>query len=179
MHSLFIALSIVMVLLCFPRESLAQDNTDIAIQGAAESFNQGYLAYQQGNYKKAASTWRELAEKGHHWAQMLLGLMYDWGKGVQQDSAMATQWYRQAAGLTLTSGLSQEEVRRGMLGPLDLDPYKPSEKPTDPYNPFKDDQSQNSTVKKLIEKYKKFPVKPDIDENKKGFKIEVPFGGND
>lgn len=179
MQSLCIALSIGMVLIGFQIEVLAQDSTDLATQDAAESFKQGYVAYQQGNYEKAVSTWHQLAEKGHHWAQMLLGLMYDWGKGIPQDSAIATQWYRQAAGLTLTSGLSQEEVRRGMLGPLDLDPYKPSEKPTDLYNPFKNDDSQNRKVDELIEKYNNFPIKPDIDEDRKGFKIEVPFGGND
>lgn len=40
---------------------------------------------------------KSYAEQGYAEAQYYLGIMYDDGKGVEQDSAQAAQWYRRAA----------------------------------------------------------------------------------
>ena len=40
-------------------------------------FQQGYTAYQAGNYAQALRLWQPLAQKGNAEAQYNLGLMYD------------------------------------------------------------------------------------------------------
>ena len=40
---------------------------------------------------------KPMAEQGMAEAQFILGLMYDNGRGVPQDYAMAVKWYRKAA----------------------------------------------------------------------------------
>ena len=60
-------------------------------------FNAGWQAYEQGDYTRAAKIWTSLAERGHANAQINLGFMYDYGKGVAQDFGRAAKWYRAAA----------------------------------------------------------------------------------
>ena len=57
----------------------------------------GGQAFNRGNYAAAIREWMPLAEKGHIQAQYLLGQMYDDGKGVPEDDAVAVKWYRKAA----------------------------------------------------------------------------------
>ena len=64
---------------------------------SAESFQRGWAAYDQGDYEQAIRLWLPLAEQGHVNAQINLGVMYDNGNGVPQDSARAARWYRAAA----------------------------------------------------------------------------------
>ena len=66
---------------------------------AAEPVEDGYTAYKRGEHAEAMKIWRPLAEQGHSWAQLLLGLMHDWGMGVPKDKAEAQIWYRQAIDL--------------------------------------------------------------------------------
>lgn len=47
--------------------------------------------------KETFTQMKSYAENGHAEAQYYLGIMYDDGKGVEQDSAQAAQWYRRAA----------------------------------------------------------------------------------
>ncbi|MDA0221059.1 MAG: sel1 repeat family protein, partial [Proteobacteria bacterium] len=44
--------------------------------------NDGYDAYERGDYATALKEWRPLAEQGEAIAQNNLGLMYDNGTGV-------------------------------------------------------------------------------------------------
>lgn len=55
------------------------------------------VAYKQGDYATALSLLRPLAEQGNAAAQNYLGLLYDRGHGVPQDSGQAMTWYRKAA----------------------------------------------------------------------------------
>ncbi len=64
---------------------------------AATGFNVGWQAYEQGDYAKAAEIWTTLAKQGHANAQINLGFMYDYGKGVARDFERAAKWYRAAA----------------------------------------------------------------------------------
>ena len=49
------------------------------------------------NHKIAAMWFRKSAEQGYTESQYSLGLMYLWGKGVQQDYREAEAWFRKAA----------------------------------------------------------------------------------
>ena len=65
-------------------------------------FIQGMNFYNTGvadpqNYAEAARLFMRAAEKDHARAQYYLGHMYDEGLGVEQDPAMAINWYMRAA----------------------------------------------------------------------------------
>ena len=78
-------------------------------------FQQGYTAYQAGNYaqalrlwqplargvaknyQQAAAWWQKAADQGDAEAQFNLGLMYDNGQGVAQNDQQAAAWYQKAA----------------------------------------------------------------------------------
>jgi len=67
----------------------------IAIQTA--KVDAGYAAYDRGDYATALREFRPLAEQGVTPAQVLMGIMYAYGKGVRQDETEAVKWLRQAA----------------------------------------------------------------------------------
>jgi TPR repeat protein len=54
-------------------------------------------AMQKGDFKTALNELRPLAAKNDPNAQFLLGMLYDSGKGVAQDQAVAAKLYRKAA----------------------------------------------------------------------------------
>jgi len=64
---------------------------------AADNFEGGWSAYEQGDFAQAAALWRPLAEQGHANAQINLGVLYEHGYGVDQDLHSAAAWYRAAA----------------------------------------------------------------------------------
>ena len=64
---------------------------------AYANVNDGWDAYQKGDYKTAFSEWRPLADQGDEYAQNSLGVMYENGEGVPQDDKQAVKWYRKAA----------------------------------------------------------------------------------
>ena len=57
----------------------------------------GYQSYLKGDYDAAFREWLPLAELGDVEAQYNLGVLYDEGAGVEQDLAVAADWYRKAA----------------------------------------------------------------------------------
>jgi hypothetical protein len=59
--------------------------------------NDGWVAYQKGDFKSALQEFQMLAEQGDVIAQYALGLMYDNGEGVTQNNATAFKWYKKAA----------------------------------------------------------------------------------
>src|ERR1035437_5485533 len=67
-------------------------------QAIADSSSDAYDAYNAGDYFKAATLFRPLAEQGDASAQLELGVMYDNGEGVLQDDKEAVKWFRLAAG---------------------------------------------------------------------------------
>ncbi|MBT7666798.1 MAG: sel1 repeat family protein, partial [Rhodospirillaceae bacterium] len=60
-------------------------------------FKTGYRAYQRGDFAAAAKEWLALAEAGNTKAQYNVGILFDQGKGVQQDRAEAVSWWRRSA----------------------------------------------------------------------------------
>jgi clan AA aspartic protease (TIGR02281 family) len=64
---------------------------------AAGPFEDGWNAYDRGDYAAAIRLWRSLADQNYAKAQYNLGFMYDKGQGIQQDYASAMSWYRKAS----------------------------------------------------------------------------------
>ncbi len=54
-------------------------------------------AFDAGRFDEARHLWLALAAADDAEAALNLGLLYDLGRGVPQDSSMAYRWYRQAA----------------------------------------------------------------------------------
>jgi len=86
----------------------------------AADFAAGSRAYNQGDYQGALTHWRPLADQGDRRAQYNLGVMYERGHGVTQDSAQATALWKQAA----TSGLVWAQHNLG-LALVSLDSENP------------------------------------------------------
>ena len=79
---------------------------------AAEGdWDRAKTAHERGDYATELSIIRPLAEKGYAFAQFNLGVLYDEGKGVSQDDAMALKWYQRAA----DQGLSQAQVNLAIM----------------------------------------------------------------
>src|SRR5262249_20977092 len=55
------------------------------------------VAYARGDYATAVQLLRPLADQGDAQAQYNLGVLYENGQGVPQNSAEAVEWYRKAA----------------------------------------------------------------------------------
>jgi TPR repeat protein len=66
----------------------------------------GFDAYNRKDFKEAVRFFRYSSEQGDALAQVLLGLMYDEGKGVTQDYIEAVKWYRHSAELGNASAQS-------------------------------------------------------------------------
>lgn len=64
---------------------------------AAAQEDDGYAAYERGDYAAAAAAWRAEADAGETEAQFNLGVLYDEGLGVSADKIEAARWYRRAA----------------------------------------------------------------------------------
>jgi len=60
-------------------------------------YQAGLDAYVRGDYDTALAEFRPLAEQGNALAQSHLGLLYEIGAGVTQDSQEAVRWFRLAA----------------------------------------------------------------------------------
>ena len=58
---------------------------------------QGDDAYGRGDYATALEVYRSLAEQGNANAEYYLGVMSEFGHGVEKDSAATVTWYRKAA----------------------------------------------------------------------------------
>lgn len=71
----------------------------ILLAGAAVAgpFEDGYAAFERGDYAQAVKWFHLAADQGDAYAQFNLGALYDKGEGVPQDSAQAAKWYRLAA----------------------------------------------------------------------------------
>lgn len=69
----------------------------ISLPASAATYEEGRAAYLDKDYEKALQILKPLAEKGHAKAQVTLGIMYDFGHGVEKDTARAVEWYEKAA----------------------------------------------------------------------------------
>jgi TPR repeat protein len=63
----------------------------------AESYEDGYAAYDRGDYVTAFQIWKSLADQGSQPAQYGLGELYSLGHGVSRDDSEAAKWFGMAA----------------------------------------------------------------------------------
>jgi len=89
-------------------------------QAIAGSYEDALKEYGRGDYKAAYQLLKPLAEQGNSNAQMMLGFMYDQGRGVPQDSAETEMWLRRSAkqgniGAQTTLSLMKERAEKEKL----------------------------------------------------------------
>jgi TPR repeat protein len=77
---------------------------------AADSLKEAELAYDRGDYTKAAHLFSPLAEQGVASAQFYLGLMHEKGRGVWKDVVRALMWYHIAGAM-----LNDDEGKTGLM----------------------------------------------------------------
>ncbi len=63
----------------------------------AGDYEDGWAAYERGDFKTALPLFTRAANEGNALAQTALGFMYYRGRGVSQDYAQAMLWLRKAA----------------------------------------------------------------------------------
>lgn len=69
----------------------------ISTKERAETFDQGMEYYQRGIYDLALQWFLKAADQGDVNALLQVGLMFDFGQGVEQSFSEALHWYMQAA----------------------------------------------------------------------------------
>ena len=62
-----------------------------------DQFKIGKRAYEADNFKTAFKILKPLAETGHAQAQLMVGDMYNLGRGTRQDNSLAIYWYQKSA----------------------------------------------------------------------------------
>lgn len=87
----------------------------------AQSLDDGYAAYDRGDYGEVFNIFLPLAEEGNAEAQTMIGYLYGTGKGVPQNDDAALRWNTSAAeqGYALAQlnlGIMYENVRAGSGG---------------------------------------------------------------
>jgi len=94
------------------RKLATADLLTLANAGAVSAQYELALKYTDKKDYKSAIKWLKLAaEKNHREAQFLLGLFYQYGHGLNQDSTKAFNWYKQAA----KQGVAEAQYRLGLM----------------------------------------------------------------
>ena len=83
----------------------------LAVPAHAGPLEDGKVAYESKDYATALKFWRPLAEQGVAEAQIGLGVMYEFGRGVPQDDAAAHMWFS----LAIAQGLEEAQKARDSL----------------------------------------------------------------
>ena len=78
---------------------------------AADSYQRGLAAYQQGDYLRAFDLLKASAENGEPHAQHLLGTMYRRGLGVKENEYEGFEWCKRAA----EEGLLEAQFQLGLM----------------------------------------------------------------
>lgn len=71
--------------------------TIMAKAALAGPWEEGWQAYDNGDFATALHLWEPLAERGFTAVQVNVGSMYATGTGVTKDDVVAAEWYRRAA----------------------------------------------------------------------------------
>jgi hypothetical protein len=79
---------ILLLSLCLCLPALAED---------IPALQAGQMAFNAGHYQQSFALWQTLATQGHADAQLLVGLSYANGWGIDKSGALAEIWYRKAA----------------------------------------------------------------------------------
>ena len=86
-------------------------SVSMAVSSFGGQFEDAMAAYERSDYTTAFRLLKPLAERGDAKAQHNLGVLYDYGRGVTQDSAKAWKWYRRAAG----KGIPEAQHNLGLM----------------------------------------------------------------
>jgi TPR repeat protein len=86
----------------------------------AQDWDLGNEAYERGDYAAALMEWRPLAEAGDASAQNNLGLMYNKGEGVTQDSETAYMRFDIGCALGDKLGCYNRDKLSVMMTPADI-----------------------------------------------------------
>jgi len=78
---------------------------------AAEPIDDGLAAFQSEDYARALEILLPLAAAGNLEASYTVGVIYDFGRGVNQDDMTAGTWYRIAA----VQGMAEAQLAMAML----------------------------------------------------------------
>lgn len=68
-----------------------------SLSASAGAYEDGWVAFDRGDYEDAAELFADAAEAGNADAQLTLGWLYEQGRGLARDEAAAASWYRAAA----------------------------------------------------------------------------------
>ena len=63
----------------------------------AADFAAGVTAYHAEDFQTAYQEWKPLADEGDNAAQYNLGILYQFGLGVEQDVTQAVSWYTKSS----------------------------------------------------------------------------------
>lgn len=99
MRVLFVGFLISLCITLVPRQVLADD------------FRDGVRAYQKKDFSRALALWLPLAEQGNVLVQTLIGTMYAYGEGTEQDDKEAVKWFTHAA----RQGSAQAQYNLGIM----------------------------------------------------------------
>lgn len=71
----------------------------------ATEYQRASALYEAGKYQEALKEYRSLAERGSVQAQIFVGWMYQYGRGVTTDMEEAGRWYKKAADARSPEGI--------------------------------------------------------------------------
>ena len=83
----------------------------VAAPAKAADFQTGLQAFRAGDMQRALAEWEPLARSGRADAQHALGMMHEYGRGLNRDDAQAIQWYEKAA----RQNYAEAQYRLGVL----------------------------------------------------------------
>ena len=69
----------------------------LALQTNADEYDDAIAVMTDGDYTSAYRAFKRLAKRDHAEAQFQLGMLYLYGKGVDQDAEKGISWLKQAA----------------------------------------------------------------------------------
>ena len=81
------------------------------VSAARAGLEDGAAAYTKGNYARAWSELKPLAEQGNADAQWYLGVMFHDGQGTPQNYAEAVKWFQKA----VEQGYARAEFNLGVM----------------------------------------------------------------
>jgi len=84
---------------------------------AAQDFDRGVSAYNDGDYPTALREFRLAAEQGNALAQYNLGIMYGNGQGLPQNHQLAYMWFSLAAAKGVERAASVRDKAAGNMTP--------------------------------------------------------------
>jgi hypothetical protein len=77
----------------------------------ADDFRDGVRAYNQKHFSRALTLWLPLAEQDNELVQTLVGTMYAYGEGTEQNDKEAVKWFTRAA----IHGSAQAQYNLGIM----------------------------------------------------------------